>query len=464
MRYLPIHVDLKEAKILIVGGGRAAEAKMRTLVNTQAALIVVAMDISDEIQKWVSADKCVWKQRAYKKSDISGVRLVYLASEDIALDSRVAEHAHAQNILVNRADDKQASDFFSPAIIDRSPVTISIGTEGTSPALARALKQDIESRLPNNLGKFALMLAKSRKRLMGILPSFAARQHFWATLFNGSDLTTKLSWDEAMVESKVSAQLAGLDSSSGHVALVGAGPGDPDLMTHQARHKLFSADVIVYDRLVSKDVLGFGRKEAEYIYVGKNPNGRTTPQEEINKILVAKAKKGLSVVRLKGGDPLIFGRADEEVDVLVAAGISFEICPGITSAAAAAAAIGVSLTARGQNKAVSLITGHDTKGFAEQDWTGLARPDARAAIYMGIGAARFIQGRLLVHGASAQLPVSVVENASCPEQKIVSSRLGTLADDLETQGIKGPAILMIGYAVRDVKKLQLVKTITKTGR
>ncbi|RZV38510.1 MAG: uroporphyrinogen-III C-methyltransferase, partial [Acidimicrobiales bacterium] len=233
----------------------------------------------------------------------------------------------------------------------------------------------------------------------------------------------------------------------------GSGPGNPDLLTFQARQKLHSADVIVYDRLVSQGVLDLARREAEYIYVGKIPNGKSTPQSEINDILVEKAKQGLSVVRLKSGDPLIFGRADEEIEALEAASISFEICPGITSAAAAAASIGASLTARGHNKSVSFLTGHDAKGFAEHDWTSLAQPHARAAVYMGVGAARFIQGRLLLHGATRNLPIAIVENASRPNEKIVSSKLDALPDDLTRAGIKGPAILLIGYSLKQALSL-----------
>lgn len=457
MRYLPIHVDLKGANVLIIGGGKAAEAKLRTLVTTEANLFVVAHAISAEIQRWVDTGKCVWESRAYDQSDIDNKRLVYAASENTDLDARVLEHARAVGILVNTADNKTASDFFSPAIVDRAPVTISIGTEGTSPALARAIKADIEARYAAKLGGLAKALGIARKRLATAMPDFTSRQRFWAKLFGQKDA---LQWDADVLRAQIDAALENIKTESGHVALVGAGPGNPDLLTHQARHRLFSANVIVYDRLVSKGVLEFGRKEAEYIYVGKNPNGKSTPQSEINAILVEKALAGHSVVRLKGGDPLVFGRADEEVDALVANAIAYEICPGITAAQASAAAIGVSLTARGHNKAVSFLTGHDTKGFAEQDWAALARPQARAAIYMGVGAARFIQGRLLVHGADSNLPVTIVENASRPEQIIVSSTLANLADDLVAGGIKGPAILMIGYAVREVQTALDLKTGT----
>jgi len=223
------------------------------------------------------------------------------------------------------------------------------------------------------------------------------------------------------------------------------------MLTTAARRALHAADVIVYDRLVSDGVMELGRREAEYVYVGKTPGEPSIKQNAINAILIDKASQGLSIVRLKSGDPLIFGRADEEIDALQAVGIPVEIIPGITSAAAAAAAINASLTTRGTNRAISLLTGHDAKGFAEQDWASLARPGGRAAVYMGVGASRFIQGRLMLHGAEADRPVTVVENASRPNQLIVYTTLQNLPDDIGTAGIKGPAILLIGYSERRAK-------------
>ena len=463
MRYLPIHVDLKDAKILIVGGGAAAEAKLRTLIKTDATLILVASEVSSEIQRWIESGLVNWHQRDRFQSDYDGVKLVYAATDTPARNSEIAHYCAAHNILVNAADQKDDCSFITPALVDRSPVTISIGTEGTSPGLARAIKSDLEARLPSTLGALAKFVAKARKRVAKRIPDLAGRQRYWADIFGSNDLTAHLKLSEEALALKIDTLLGGENesgggpfkstSNTGMVSLVGAGPGNPDYLTFQARQKLHSADVIVYDRLVSQNVLDLARREAEYIYVGKIPNGKSTPQNDINAILIAKAQQGLGVVRLKSGDPLIFGRADEEIEALKAASISFEICPGITSAAAAAASIGTSLTSRGHNKSISFLTGHDAKGFAEHDWTGLAQPGSRAAVYMGVGAARFIQGRLLLHGASRNLPIAVVENASRPEEVIVSAKLKNLPDELAKAGIKGPAILLIGYAVKQALAL-----------
>jgi len=394
MQYLPIHFDTRGVTILVVGAGPAAEAKLRTLLKTEATLVVVSEEMSPEITRWAEQGKLKPESRAFIESDLDNASLVYAATEDDEYNGRIADLAAARQIPANAADFKSACRFITPALVDRTPVTVSIGTEGTSPALARALKADLETRLPPQTGRF----------------------------------------DK--------------DEIAGKVLLVGAGPGDPDMLTTAARRALHAADVIVYDRLVSDGVMELGRREAEYIYVGKTPGEPSIGQTAINEILIEKASEGLAVVRLKSGDPLIFGRADEEIEALQAMNIPVQIIPGITSAAAAAAAINASLTSRGTNKAISLLTGHDAKGFAEQDWASLSRPGGRAAVYMGVGAARFIQGRLMLHGAESDRPVTVVENASRPNQIIIYTTLHNLPDDIVAAGIKGPAILLIGYAER----------------
>ena len=458
MRYLPIHVDTKDARILIVGGEGAAEAKLRTLIKTEAALTVVAPEISPEIMRWAEQGVLTHLSREFQPDDLEGIRLIYAATEDDEVNLKIGDLARAKGLLVNAADQKEACDFITPALVDRSPVIVSIGTEGTSPSLARAVKTDLEARLPSTLGKLALIINELRAKVKAAIPPLAKRQLFWADIFDGKDLVSQLRVSGQDLTQRVEDKLAGhVKDKVGSVALVGAGPGNPDLLTLAARQKLHSADVIIYDRLVSQGVLDFGRREAEYIYVGKEPGGKSTPQDEINALIVEHALQGSTVVRLKSGDPLIFGRADEEIDALEAAGLNYQIVPGITAAAAAASEIGASLTTRGHNKAVSLLTGHDAKGFAEHDWAGLAAGGARAAVYMGVGASGFIQGRLLMHGAEDDLPVTVVENASREAQIIVSTTLGRLSEDIKAHGIKGPAILLLGYSPRAIAETSFIK-------
>ncbi len=450
MRYLPIHVDLENKHVLIVGGGDAAEAKLRTLLKTVANLHLVAPHISAEIMRWVDAGQIIWSSRAFTEADLNGVTLVYAATEDDDVNARIAAMASKRGLMVNAADQKTVCGFITPAIVDRSPVVLSIGTEGTSPSLARALKSDLEGRLPSTLGTLALVTQELRRKVTGLLPVLSDRQRFWARIFGEKALDAQLRYTPDVLRQTVEQALVhDTDDTAGHVALVGAGPGSSDLLTLAARQKLHSADVVVYDRLVSQEVLDFARREAEYIYVGKEPGSLSTLQETINTLLVEKAKAGLSVVRLKSGDPLIFGRADEEINALQTANIPYTIVPGITAAASAATQIGRSLTSRGINKSISFMTGHDTKGFAEQDWVTLAADGGRAAVYMGVGAARFIQGRLLLHGAMRNKPITIVENASRDNQVIVSTTLDTLPADIDRHDIKGPAVLLIGYAPRE---------------
>jgi len=448
MRFLPIFMDTKSRKIVVFGGNDAAEAKLRTLIKTEAEIIIVSSVVSNEINNWVEAHSNIaWLNREYNPDQLSGAILAYAATENPDLNARIAQDASAIGIPVNAADQKEDCSFYSPAIVDRSPVVVAIGSEGTSPGLSRALKADIEMQLPHSVGALANTIARLRAKLARKMPDFSDRQRLWAKVFaSGKTLEDRLKYSPKDIEDAFDTAFNNVPANkSGKVSLVGAGPGSLDLLTIGAQRRLHSADVIVYDRLVSQEVLDMGRREAKYIYVGKKPGVHTTRQEEINRIIVEEASKGNDVVRLKGGDPLIFGRADEEIEALETAGVNFEIVPGITSAAAAAASIGASLTSRGRNKSVALITGHDAKGFAEQDWASLAQDGSRAAIYMGLGASRFIQGRLLLHGAKSDYPVAIVENASRNDQKIVRTTLGQLAQAIESNEIIGPAILLLGY-------------------
>lgn len=452
MRYLPIYMDVKDAVIAIIGEGRAAEAKLRTLVKTDANLHVYAANPSDEILKWQDEGRITVFPDFATEDQLKMAALIYAASEDDNLNSDIAKIARLLNIPVNTADAPLLCDFITPAMIDRDPVVVTIGTEGTSPSLARALKGHLEHILPSDTGDKAIVFNRLRKDVAKLLPRIEDRQKFWLKILGSADLPAILSRSPEQLEAQVSSLLSQNDEIAiGRVALVGAGPGDPELLTLKAHRLLSEADVVVYDRLVASDILDMGRREAEYIYVGKEPGGQSVSQDDINTILVKKALSGLHVIRLKSGDPLIFGRAEDEMQALDDAGVTFEIVPGITSAASAAAAIGASLTVRGENKAVSFLTGHDAKGFAEQDWRSLAQPGSRAAVYMGVGAARFIQGRLMVHGADNSMPVTIVENASRATEIIITTHLSDLSSAIEREGIKGPAILLLGYAMRDRK-------------
>lgn len=460
MRFLPIFFDTKDKTIIVAGGGPAAEAKLRTLVRVEGSIVVYADEPSEQIKKWCARKVIDLVERPLERADINSAALIYAAKEEPTENSQIAKWARDAGIPVNAADQKQDCSFITPAIVDRDPIVVAIGSEGTAPGLARSLKADIEGRLPQTTGALSRKIAELRSRLSTIMPDFSDRQRLWANIFsNGKTLEKRLSFSEEQIESAFNAAVNETSSEKiGRVSIVGAGPGDIELLTLGAQRRLHSADVVVYDRLVSQEVLDLGRREAEYIYVGKKPGAHSVHQDEINRILVEQALKGHHVVRLKGGDPLIFGRADEEIQVLREAGIECDIVPGITSAAAAAASIGVSLTSRGHNKSATFMTGHDSKGFAEQDWAALAKENARCAIYMGLGASRFIQGRLLLHGARREHPVTIVENASRVNEKIVKTTLESMVQDIEKYNILGPAILLYGYtSVEAVKAGTIVR-------
>ena len=455
MRYLPIHIDTRAARIVVAGGGAPAEAKLRTLVKCEASLVVFADDPSPEIVRWEEAGTLQVVRREIAPDDVPGATLVYAATDDPARNSEIAGWARATGIPANAADQKDCCSFITPALVDRSPVVVSIGTEGAAPGLARALKADLEARLPEALGAMASKVEQLREALKARMPSIADRQRLWADVFGGS-LSDKLALDADTVERRYEAALQGGAAERGHVTLVGAGPGDPGLLTRAAQRALHAADVVIYDRLVGQGILDLARREAEFVYVGKDPDGESTRQETINALLVGHALAGHQVVRLKSGDPGVFGRADEEFDALDAAGVSWSLIPGITAAAAAAAEIKASLTTRGENTSVQLVTGHGADGFTELDWKTLAAPGARAAIYMGVRAARFIQGRLLLHGADPNMPVTVVENTSRPNSQVVATTLQRLPQVVAGANVRGPAVLMLGFRPRSATQTREV--------
>ena len=445
MDHFPIFLSTKGQRIVLSGGGDAALAKLRLLMKSQAALHVFAPDPAPEITAWHAAGKLTLHGRALATGDVAGAALFYAADEDAATDAHTANIARTEGALVNIVDNLADSAFITPAIVDRDPVTIAIGTEGAAPVLARALKADLEAQLPASLGMMA-RVGKSLRELTNALPLGRARRDFWRAYYFETQPHSEDSASRALDE--LLTRHLHKTARPGHVAFVGAGPGDPDLLTLKARRALDEADVVVYDRLISPQILELARREAKMIDVGKEGFGRSTPQQTINALLVEQAQTGAQVVRLKSGDATVFGRLDEEIDAVEAHHIGWQIVPGITSASAAVATIGQSLTKRGRNASVRFLTGHDMRGFADHDWATLARPNEVAAIYMGKKSARFIQGRLIMHGADRNTPVTVIENASRPDQRVLETTLNRLPDDLVAANLTGPALTFYGLAPR----------------
>ncbi len=459
MQHFPIFVALTGRRVVVAGGGEAAVAKLRLLLKTEAAITVVAPEVAPEIASWDREGKLTIIRRALRAGDVAGATLFYGAAEDEEEDARTAAIAEAEGALVNIVDNLHASQFITPAIVDRDPVTVAIGTEGAAPVLARAIKADLEERLPQQLGPLA-RIGKAFRGMAEALPFGRARRDFWRDYYFEAGPRAFENGEEAVEEALdqlLNAHLA-RETRAGHVDFVGGGPGDPELLTLKARTALDRADIVIHDRLIAAPILELARREAILIEAGKEGFGPAMSQEDINALIVEHAQAGHHVVRLKSGDPTVFGRLDEELEAVEAAGVAYSIVPGITAASAAIAGLGQSFTRRGRNSSVRLMTGHDVKGFADHDWKTLARTGEVAAIYMGKRAARFLQGRLMMHGADPATPVTAVENASRLDQRTHVTTLGRMAADLDTAALTGPVLILLGLAPRaaeaEIKTLQ----------
>ena len=453
MKHFPIFLAVEGRRIVLSGGSDAAMAKLRLLMKTEAHLTVIATDIAADIRKWADQGRLRIIARAMEPGDALCAALFYAANEDAVEDARVSAIAHAEGALVNIVDNLADSQFITPAIVDRDPVTIAIGTEGAAPVLARAIKADLEERLPTSLGVLA-RIGKTFRHAVDVLPMGRKRRDFWSSFYfdagpkalNEKGADAIIPALETLLDSHVMTK-----AKAGSVDLVGAGPGDPELLTLKARNALDKADVVIHDRLVTGEILELARREAIIIDAGKTGFGKSMAQADIDTLIVQHALDGHHVVRLKAGDPAVFGRLDEEIEAIAIHDIPYRIIPGITAASAAVANIGQSLTKRGRNSAVRLITGHDTKGYADHDWKALAAPGEVAAIYMGKKSARFIQGRLLMHGADPATPVTIIENVSRTDQQIIATTLAELEPTLTQADLKGPAITFFGLAPRDAQ-------------
>lgn len=448
MQHFPIFLDLADRRIVLAGNGDVALAKLRLLAKTTARIEVFAPAAEPALVAAAAELGATLHHREVLAADLPGAALAYGAHGAAPADARLAALARAAGVLVNVVDNLEASDFITPAIVDRDPVTVAIGTEGASPVLARAIKADLEARLPQGLGPLA-RTGKLFRPHAEALPHGRARREFWADYYFQTGPQVLAEAGEELLDHALHALLdqhLRAAPQAGRVDLVGAGPGNPDLLTLAARRLLDQADVVIHDRLVPGAILELARREALFVPVGKEGFAPSTAQDAINGEMIRHAAEGLRVVRLKGGDATVFARLDEETEALTQAGIDWAVTPGITAASAAAAAIGASLTRRGRNSDLRLLSAQEVQGLAEHDWRSLARPGAVAAIYMGKRAARFLQGRLLMHGADPATAVTLVENAGRPEQRVLASRLDRLSADIRAAALTGPAILLYGIA------------------
>ncbi len=444
MQHFPVFFSLRGEPALLVGGGETAVRKLRLLRRADAVVTVVAPEIDPEITALVDAGDVIWHARHFEEGDLAGPVLVITAT-DSAEDDRVAAAAHAAGVPVNAVDRPDLSRFIMPAIVDRDGIIVAISSGGAAPVLARRLRERIETLVPAGVGRLARFANKFRDALDGVMPPGPARRHFWERFFDGPVAARVLDGDETGAEVEMLGLVANAAAPRpGAVYIVGAGPGDPELLTLKAVRLLQQADVIVYDRLVGPLVMDYARRDAERIYVGKAKANHSRSQDEINALMAKHAEAGEVVVRLKGGDPMIFGRGGEEREYLQQRGVRVDVVPGITAATGSAAAAGISLTHRRHAQAVTLVTGHAKDGVPDLDWESLVRMRQTIAVYMGVSSAPAIASNLIAHGLPASTPVAVVENATRPDEKVARGRIDRLPALIDEHGITGPAMIVIG--------------------
>ena len=461
MDYLPVFLQLRDRPVLVVGGGRVAARKVELLRRTGAKITVVAPELADELRALATQGELQYVNTVFSPEHVTGTAAVVAATGVPEVNAAVSAAAREQNIPVNAVDDPAVSTFIFPAIVDRSPILIAISSGGQAPVLARRIREQMEAYLPARLGALARFMGERRKAVKRALRT-AARRSFWerivggvvgARVFAGDEVTAGKDFERELRTTHLTRSAGTGGLGLGECYLIGAGPGDPDLLTLRALQLLQQADVILYDRLVPAAVLERARREAERVFVGKQPGNHTT-QERINELLVHYARLGLRVARLKGGDPFIFGLGGEEIEVLAAHGIPYIVVPGITAALGAAAATNIPLTHRKLAQSVTFVTGHvlDDESL---DWNSLARSRQTVVFYMGVGHLPQIVSKLRAAGAPAEQAVAVVERATLPEQRTLRGTLDTIVGVVQAANVTPPALLIVG----DVTALAAADTL-----
>ena len=451
MRYFPTFFDLDGKPCLVVGGGETAARKIRLLRKARARVTVVARRPNAEIEELAARGEVSVLRRGFVAGDLKGRVLAIGAAEDEALDARVSEAARAQGVPVNIVDRPALSSFTVPAMVDRDPLVVAISSGGSAPVLARRLRARIETLLPARLGALVRLAESFREAVRATRPEETARRRFWEDFFDGPAAEAALAGRDSEARER-SLELVNRarerGAAAGSVAIVGAGPGDPDLLTLRAAALLQRAEVIVYDKLVGPEILDRARRDAERIYVGKSRGHHAKTQDEINALLLELARAGHRVVRLKGGDPFVFGRGGEERDYLRRQGVDVQVVPGITAATACGASAGIPLTHRDHAAAVTFVTGQGKAGEADLDWAALAASRHTLVVYMGVATAPRTAERLIAHGLAPETPVAVVENGTRPEERIVTGTLGDMPRLVEAERVAAPAIIVIGEVAR----------------
>ena len=467
MKLFPIFLDLEAAPVLVIGGGETAVRKVRLLLKANADIRVVTDMPNAELLKLGANGEVIILRRHYKVSDLDDVSLVISATDVYQLDLKISRLAKTRDIPVNVPDQPGLSSFVMPAIVDRSPIVIAIGSGGSAPVLVRNIREKIEGLLPARLGILAKFADNFRDAVKAMRPRGSDRRTFWEHFFDssiadhvlyGRDSTARKLTFDAVNNPKTR-----FGFQSGHVTIIGTGPGDPDLLTFRAVHVMQRADVVLYDNLVSKDVLEYVRRDAERVFVGKKPGNHRLSQKQINELMIEHARAGHQVARLKGGDPFMFGRGGEELEALRGAGISVKVVPGITAAAGCAASADIPLTHRDHTQAVTFLTGHIKDGGLDLDWRQLVTQNQTLVVYMGVETSDRLSSNLIHAGMDPQTPVAVIENGTRVNERVLRTILQDLPKIITEQQVQPPALIVVGSVV-SIAAQDTIFQVTQTAQ
>jgi uroporphyrin-III C-methyltransferase/precorrin-2 dehydrogenase/sirohydrochlorin ferrochelatase len=449
VQYLPVCLRLQDTPVVLIGGGTVATRKARLLLRAGANVTVVSPEISAELEQLLADSGGVWQQSRYQETDLHGKKLVVAATPEKATNEQIYQHAMALALPVNVVDAPELCSFIFPSIIDRDPLLIAITSSGKSPVLARILRRKIEAMIPAAYGRLAEFAGRFRQMVKEHIPQDTPRRLFWEQAMDGTLAEQVLAGRERQAEAQLRERLQHTEAlQGGEVYLIGAGPGDPDLMTFKAARLLQSADVVLYDRLVSPVIVDMARRDAERIYVGKKRSDHAVAQTEINQLLLELAQQGKRVVRLKGGDPFIFGRGGEEIELLARHRIPFQVVPGITAANGAACYAGIPLTHRDYAQSVRFVAGYLKGDKVDHDWSVFQSTTETLVFYMGLLGLPVICEQLQAHGRSPDTPVALVERGTLLEQRVLLGTLATMVDVVEREQPTAPTLIIVGDVVR----------------
>ena len=450
MDYFPVFLDLKNRLCLLVGGGEVATRKGRMLAKAGARLRIVSPDISAELRELVAQHQGELHEREYRSTDLCDCVLAIAATDIEALNETVSADAQALHLPVNVVDSPALCTYITPAIIDRSPLLVAVSSGGEAPVLARLLRAKLETLVPAGYGRLARIASQWRERIKARFAEGDSRRKFWEKILQGPAAELVMNGQEAAANQLIEAELAADQAqlTCGEVYLVGGGPGDPELLTLRALRLMQQADVVLYDRLVSDGVMELVRRDAERIYVGKRRSEHAMEQENINQLLVDLAQQGKRVLRLKGGDPFIFGRGGEEIELLAQHHIPFQVVPGITAASGCAAYAGIPLTHRDYAQSVRFVTGHLKSDDTNLSWPELANPTQTLVFYMGLIGLKEICAALVTHGRSPHTPVALIEKGTTREQRVLIADLASIAEVVATEDVRAPTLFIVGEVVK----------------